>query len=206
MRLTDLPAAGKAEKAKMPPAAWLFFQRWMANPKSMGSITPSSAALRKLVRENIVCGPDEVVVEFGGGTGAITRALLEAGIPGERVYSFELDNQLARYLRGAFPDINVIADDCRKAAELLGPEIVGRVGTVVICIPTATLPPSVQREVVDAAFSIMPRGNRFILYTYMPKSTLNQKALNIRGKRLDWTPLNVPPASVWGYWRDEQPA
>ena len=169
----------------------------------MGSITPSSFALRKLVRENLVCGPDQVVVEFGGGTGAITRALLEAGIPGDRVYSFELDNHLARYLRGVYPDINVVNDDCRKAAALLGPEIVGKVGTVVIGIPTATLPLPVQREVVDAAFSIMPKGSRFLLYTYMLNSSLNMKALNIKGKRLDWTPLNVPPASLWGYWRED---
>ncbi len=201
MTPTEITVAEKTKSGRTPPAAWLFFQRWMANPLSMGSVTPSSGALRRLVRENLVCGPDQVVVEFGGGTGAITRALLEAGIPGERIYSFEIDNHLAGYLRGHYPDVNVIHDDCRKAAQRLGPGLVGKVGTVVIGIPMLTLPMAVQKEVVEAAFSVLPPGGRFILYTYTLGSPLNRKALGLTGRRLGFTPMNIPPASVWGYWR-----
>lgn len=201
MTPTEITVADKSKSGKTPPAAWLFFQRWMANPLSMGSITPSSGALRKLVRQNLICGPDQVVVEFGGGTGAITRALLEAGIPGDRIYSFEIDNHLARYLRGHYPDVNVIHDDCRKVAQLLGPDLIGKVGTVVIGIPMLNLPLRFQKEVVEACFEVLPPGGRFINYTYTVGSPLNQRALGIKGKRLGFTAMNVPPASVWGYWK-----
>jgi phosphatidylethanolamine/phosphatidyl-N-methylethanolamine N-methyltransferase len=192
-----------AEKAKhhrkKPPAAWIFFQRWMANPVSMGSITPSSIGLQKLIQKHVVCGPDQVVVEFGGGTGAITKALLNSGLSGDRIYSFEIDHHLADYLQGVYPDVNVINDDCRKAAELIGPDLVGKVGTVVIGIPLSMLSLDMQREIVEASFSIMPSGSRFILYTYFLTSPINMQALGLHGKRLGWTPRNIPPASVWGY-------
>jgi len=199
MTPTDFSVAEKAKNGKTPPAAWVFFQRWMANPLSVGSITPSGPGLRKLIRENLVCGPDEVVVEFGAGTGAITRALLEAGIPGRKVYSFEIDPHFARYVHGVYPDVNLINGDCRKAAETLGPDLVGKVGTVVTGIPMVTLPMSVQREIVEAAFSVMPEGRSFLLYTYMLHSPLNLKELGLKGKRVGFTWQNIPPASVWAY-------
>lgn len=201
MTPTEFSVAEESKSGKSPPAAWLFFQRWLANPLSVGSITPSSRGLRKLVSDNIVCGPDQVVVEFGGGTGPITRAILEAGVPGERIYSFEIDDHLAHYLRGHYPDVNVVHGDCRNVAETLGPDLVGKVGTVVIGIPMITLPLSVQKEVVEATFRVLPPGGRFILFTYTLTSPLNQKALGLKGKRLGFTPKNVPPAHLWGYWK-----
>lgn len=202
MTPTELTVANKAKNGKTPPAAWLFFQRWMANPLSMGSITPSGPGLRKLIGEHLICGSDEIIVEFGAGTGAITRALLDSGIPGDRIYSFEIDRELASYVSGVFPDVNVVNGDCRKVEDLLGPDLVGRVGTVVIGIPMVTLPMSMQQEIVDATFRVLPKGRRFILYTYMLHSPLNRDALNIKGRRLGWTMGNIPPASVWAYWRD----
>ena len=35
--------------------------------------------------------PDEVVVEFGGGTGAVTQAILESGVPPSKLYTVERD-------------------------------------------------------------------------------------------------------------------
>lgn len=196
---TDITVADKAKRRKSPPPAWLFFQRWLANPLSMGSITPSSAALRQEIRRNLHVGPDEVVAEFGGGTGAITRALLEAGIPGRRIYAFEIDKELATFLHGSFPDVNVVNADCRTIDRVLAPELVGRVGTVVIGIPMVTLPLAVQREIVEASFSVMPQGRPFLLYTYMAHSPLDRKALGLTGRRVGFTWKNVPPASVWAY-------
>ncbi len=201
MTPTEITVAEKEKSGKTPPAAWLFFQRWMANPLSMGSVTPSSGALCKLIRQHVVCAKDQVVVEFGGGTGAITKSLLQSGIPGERIFTFEIDDHLSHYLRGHYPDVNVVHADCRKAPDVLGPNLVGKVGTVVIGIPMLNLPMRVQKEVVEACFKILPEGGRFILYTYGVGSPLNQRTLGLKGKRLGFTPLNVPPASVWGYWK-----
>lgn len=202
MPSTDVTANDRA-KDKPPSAAWVFFKRWLADPISMASIIPSSAALRKIVTKNILCGPDEIVVEFGGGTGAITKAILEAGIPAKKIYSIEIDKELVDFLARTYPDINVLHGDARKCDELLGAPLVGKVGTVIVGIPMVLLPLDLQTEIVDAIFRIMPKGRRFLLYTYCATSPLPMAKLGMTGKRLGFTPFNFPMASVWGYQRAE---
>jgi phosphatidylethanolamine/phosphatidyl-N-methylethanolamine N-methyltransferase len=192
---------GKGRKA--PPAAWVFFQRWLADPLQMGSIIPSSIGLRKLVTKNVTCTPDQVVVEFGGGTGAITRALLEAGVPANRVFSIEIDGDLATFLQQTYPDVNVVHGDCREVEKHIGEDLVGKVGTLVVGIPMVMLPIELQKEIVAAIFRVLPKGGRFLLYTYCATSPLDMKKLGLKGKRLGWTPRNFPPASVWGYSKAE---
>jgi phosphatidylethanolamine/phosphatidyl-N-methylethanolamine N-methyltransferase len=181
--------------------SWLFFRRWLSDPWAMGSVAPSSQALRRRITREIRREPDEAVVEFGGGTGPITAAMLEAGVPADRLYSFEIDPDLARHLRARCPAVTVIADDCRKAPELLGEALCGKVATVVIGIPMITFPLEFQREVLDATFRILRPGGRFLLYSFMPHSPLSREALGLTGERLGFTLQNLPPASVWGYRR-----
>jgi len=199
MSQTEVIVADKAKGRKAPPAAWVFFKSWLANPLVMGSIVPSSIGLRKLVTKNTTCTPDQIVVEFGGGTGAITRALLEAGVPAQRVWSIEIDPELASFLHQTYPDVNVIHGDCREIETFIGPDLVGKVGTIVVGIPMVMLPIDLQKDIIAAIFRVLPEGGRFLLYTYCATSPLDMKKLGLKGKRLGWTPRNFPPASVWGY-------
>lgn len=180
---------------------WLFLRRWGANPLSMGSVIPSSVGLRRLVQRHVSCEEDEVVVEFGGGTGAITRAILDAGVSGDCVYSVELDTHLAEYLQRTFPEVHVICGDARLIDTFLGEDRVGRVGTLVVGIPMVLLPLPLQQEIIDAIFRVLRLGRGFHLFTYCITSPLPMKKLGLKGRRLGWTPLNFPPASLWYYER-----
>ena len=180
---------------------WLFLRRWAAHPLSMGSLIPSSVGLRNLVKNHIKCMDDEVVVEFGGGTGAITRAILESGIPAQRIYSVELDPQLAEYLQKTFPQIQVICGDARLIDTFLGEDKSGKVGTLIVGIPMVLLPLQLQQDIVEAIFRVLRKGRGFLLFTYCITSPLPMKKLGLTGRRLGWTPLNVPPASLWYYER-----
>lgn len=180
---------------------WVFFKRWLADPLSMGSIAPSSASLRRMMTRAVQCGPDEIVVEFGGGTGAMTRAVLEAGVPAERIWSIEIDPELTAFLSRTYPGVNVIQGDARAVETLLPPELIGRAGTVVLGIPMVMLPLALQREIIAAVFRVLAPGRRFLHYTFCATSPLDRAKLGLLGRRLGWTPLNFPPASVWGYER-----
>jgi phosphatidylethanolamine/phosphatidyl-N-methylethanolamine N-methyltransferase len=197
-----LDRAEAAALPKEPNAAWLFFKRWMARPLQMASITPSSPQLSRLIASEAVFGPDEVVVEFGGGTGAITRALLEHGVPANRLYTVERDPELAPYLRRHFPAVNILEGDVVDVRKMLPPHLVGKVGSVICGIPMILIPTDAQRAIVEEIFAIMPKGRRFYAYTYSARSPLKRKELGIQGERVGFTIANVPPASVWGYWRD----
>lgn len=191
--------AEAATAGKAPNATWLFFKRWMANPLTMASITPSSPSLSRLIAKNVRREPDEVVVEYGGGTGPVTRVLLESGIPASRLYTCEIDPELADYLRRNFPDVNLIQGDVRNITDLLPPQHIGKVGTVIVGIPMVLLPWESQQKVVEGIFKIMPPGRHFLAYTYSLASPLKHKELGLNARRVGFTMANVPPAHVWAF-------
>jgi phosphatidylethanolamine/phosphatidyl-N-methylethanolamine N-methyltransferase len=178
--------------------AGLFFRRWMANPLQMGSIVPSSPALCRRIVAQTRFADDEVVLELGAGTGVISRALLDGGLPPERLYVVEIVPDMAEHLRAALPGVQVVQGDARRLPQLIPPEFHGRIGTVVVGIPLVLLPLAEQRRFIDAIQAVAP-GRGFILYSYCITSPLPWKKHGLVPKREAWTPLNFPPASVWRY-------
>jgi phosphatidylethanolamine/phosphatidyl-N-methylethanolamine N-methyltransferase len=139
-----------------------------------------------------------VVVELGAGTGVISRALLDAGLPPERLVVVEIVRDMADHLRSALPGVNVIQGDAFELAKALPARLHGKVGTAICGIPLVLLPLAQQRRFVAAVESVAP-GKGFLLYTYCITSPLPYRKLGLTAKREAWTPLNIPPASVWRY-------
>jgi phosphatidylethanolamine/phosphatidyl-N-methylethanolamine N-methyltransferase len=179
---------------------WMFFCRWLANPLQMGSVIPSSPALcRRLVSQSR-CGPNEAVIELGGGTGVVSRALLDAGLAPERLFVVEIVPAMAAHLRRVLPDVNVIEGDARRLPELIPAPWHGRIGTVVCGIPLVLLGLAEQRRFIDAIEAVAP-GRGFLHFSYCATSPLPARRHGLTGRREAWTPLNIPPASVWRYTR-----
>jgi phosphatidylethanolamine/phosphatidyl-N-methylethanolamine N-methyltransferase len=176
----------------------LFLRRWLANPLQMGSVIPSSPALCRRIAALVERKDDEVVVELGAGTGVISRALLSAGVPPEKLVVVEIVRDMADHLRQALPGVNVIQGDAFELARDLPGWMQGKVGTAICGIPLVLLPLDQQQRFVDAVESVAP-GKGFLLYTYCITSPLPYRKLGLTAKREAWTPLNIPPASVWRY-------
>ena len=176
----------------------LFLRRWMANPLQMGSIVPSSPALCRRVVAQVRRAPDEWVVELGAGTGVISRALLAGGVPAERITVVEIVPDMARHLAETLPGVTVVQGDARALPELVPGNRHGRIGTVVCGIPLVLLPLPEQRRFIDAIQAVAP-GRGFLHYSYCATSPLPAAKHGLRATRVAWTPLNVPPASVWRY-------
>jgi len=178
--------------------AGLFFRRWMANPLQMGSIVPSSPALCKRIVAQSRYAEHEIVLELGAGTGVISRALIDGGLPPERLYVVEIVPDMADHLRASLPGVQVVQGDARRLPNLIPQEFHGKIGTVVVGIPLVLLPVAEQRRFIDAIEAVAP-GRGFILYSYCITSPLPWKKHGLAPKREAWTPLNFPPASVWRY-------
>jgi len=170
----------------------------MENPLRMGSIVPSSPALCRRVVAQTVRGPDEAMLELGAGTGVISRALLAAGLPPERLFVVEIVPAMAAHLRRVLPGANVIEGDARALPDLLPAAWHGRIGTVVCGIPLVLLPLAEQRRFIDAMQAVAP-GRGFLHFSYCATSPLPARKLGLQARREAWTPLNFPPASVWRY-------
>jgi phosphatidylethanolamine/phosphatidyl-N-methylethanolamine N-methyltransferase len=176
----------------------MFFRRWLANPLQMGSVVPSSRALCARIVRQTRRAPDEAVLELGAGTGVISRALIESGVPPDRLFVVEIVPAMAGHLRRVLPGAQVIEGNARDLTELIPAEWHGRIGTVVCGIPLVLLPRTEQRVLVDAMQAVAP-GRGFLHFSYCATSPISRSYLGLTGRREAWTPLNFPPASVWRY-------
>jgi len=176
----------------------MFFRRWLANPLQMGSVVPSSAALCQRVVRHTRRGADEAILELGAGTGVISRALLESGLPPERLIVVEIVPDMAEHLRSVLPGVLVIEGDARELPDLVPRHWHGRIGSVVCGIPLVLQPRAEQRRFIDAIETVAP-GRGFLHYSYCVTSPLPYRRHALAARREAWTPLNFPPASVWRY-------
>jgi len=128
----------------------------------------------------------------------ISRALLAAGLPPERLIVIEIVPEMAAHLRRVLPGARVIEGDARRLPDLLAPVLRGRVAAVVCGIPLVLLKPVEQRRFIDAIEAVAP-GIGFLHFSYCVTSPLPWRRHRLRARREAWTPLNFPPASVWRY-------
>ena len=126
----------------------MFFRRWLANPLQMGSIIPSSSALCERIVRHTTRAHDEVVLELGAGTGVVSRALLDSGMPPDRLIVVEIVPDMADHLRDVLPGAIVIEGDARALPDLLPRRWHGRIGTVICGIPLVLLPVPEQRGLI----------------------------------------------------------
>ena len=176
----------------------MFLRRWAANPLQMGSIVPSAPALCKRVARQIRRTPDQYVLELGAGTGVISKALLDSGLPPEKLFVVEIVHDMAEHLRRVLPGVNVIEGDARDLATLLPEHVRGNIGSVVCGVPLVLLPVPMQRRFIDAIEAVAP-GVGFLHYSYCITSPLPYQKHKLTAVREEWTPRNFPPASVWRY-------
>ena len=180
----------------------LFFRRWMAHPFRMGALLPSGCALgnamAKVAQSHYREG--EYVVELGPGTGAVTRALINAGIPEERLILIERDEDMTKWLREHFFKATILSSDACRLDKTLVEHGRGKVSTVVSSLPFTTLPDKLEENIVRAIRGSLEEGGRMVQFTYKLFSPpLSCEKHDLVGKRENYVWLNIPPATVWSY-------
>lgn len=181
----------------------LFLKRWLTNPLRLGTCFPSSKALGRLMAKCVKeewNGEDDII-ELGAGTGRFTRALLEGGIPQERIIAFELDKELASYLRKTFPGITVIEGNACFMKHLLQQEYSQHraIGVVASGLPMLAFPKIVKDKIMTESFDLLREGGSFVQFTYSPFSSVNCERFGLLKKQKGWILGNFPPANVWAY-------
>lgn len=190
-----------------PAGTALFLKRWLRRPLSMGAVMPSGRLLGEamaLTALREIQGRDGHVIELGAGTGEITKALLAAGIPPERLALVERDPELASFLRRHFRGPRIIEGDAARLPRLLAANNVGKVAAVVSGLPLLSLPAEVVNGIVHGVFDALPRGAALVQFTYGPKPPVPRalrETLHLVGTHGSRIWRNVPPAVVWTFRR-----
>lgn len=177
----------------------LFFGLWLQKPLQIAAVTPSSKRLGCVMADLVDLDRPGPVLELGAGTGGITRGLLQAGCPAERLIALEREPRLAAALRRSFPGIATIVGDATALAEHFARHGVDRLCAVVSSLPIKWFPVTAQREIVAPCLDRLGPGGRFLQMTNAFASPIAIEPLGIAGDRVAYVWRNLPPAQIWAY-------
>src|SRR5260221_13360878 len=96
----------------------LLSKLWLKNPRKIGAVAVSSPELAASMARQIP-GGDGYVVELGGGTGPVTRAILGSGTSPDRLVGLERDPTLHRALSERYPHVKNVLGDALHLQALL---------------------------------------------------------------------------------------
>ena len=179
-----------------------FLQAFLKNPLKVGAIAPSSPELAAEMLSGIAPDENNIVLELGVGTGAITRFLHQI-IPSPDAYlGLELDAELVTTIRKKLPGMNVVCGNAAEAYSIHAESGLGKVRYVICCLPFVSLPKEVSEAVLLEIEKFMTDGCELRMFQYahgyyLPPAIRLREFMRNRYGRSRRSPLvlkNVPPA------------
>jgi phospholipid N-methyltransferase len=181
-------------------SATAFTRALLRNPLAVGACCPSSAQLARAIAAAVDPSAHGLVVELGGGTGAITSALLARGVPPERLVVIERDPTLARHLGRRFRAVRVIGGNAGELSKLLARHQGGaRAATVVSSLPMISLSKNEVRAIGAQICAVLARGGSLVQYTYQLALGHARVPGCLQLVATDRVWINLPPARIEVY-------
>src|ERR1051326_9015401 len=113
---------GSGFLARLDPATaerLQFLGAFLREPARTGSVAPSSPDLAQAMIRGCDLKNARTVVEFGPGTGAFTRLILQRIGRQTTFFALELDDKHVRGLRHRFPGVHIHKDSAERIQEYL---------------------------------------------------------------------------------------
>lgn len=182
-------------------ATWMFAQELLDKPRAVGAVWPSSQALARRMAAQVPVDGTGWVVELGGGTGAITEAILARGVLPERLLVVERSGVFVRHLRQRFPAVRVLQGDAAKLAQLLPAG--ASVDAIVSSLPLRSLPAPEAGEILAQWVRVCATGGIVIQFTYDLPGLRRHQPPGFRPCASSIVWHNLPPARVLTFARSE---
>ena len=171
--------------------SFVFFTGYIKNPGRVGTIFKSSRSMAKTIANEV---NGAYIVEFGAGTGIISKEILKKIGKYGKLICFETDKKYCRYIEETLNDevrsgrLEVICDDATNYVKYVDkvPD------TIVSGLPLASLNKTIVYDVLKKSSNV----DRFIQYQYSPFSTLilGKFFKKIKVKRIM---KNIIPATMY---------
>ncbi len=181
-----------------------FLATFLRNPRTTGSVIPSSRALGRRMTEALGLEQARTILEVGPGTGAFTGEIIDKAGGGAKVIAVELDAGFAATLTRRFPGLDVANDSAEELPRILASRNLTRADAVVCSLPWTNLPDEVTDRILAAIHQVLKPGGAFATYVYlsgvwMPAAWRFRNRLRNTFGNLERSPVvwgNVPPAFV----------
>jgi phospholipid N-methyltransferase len=177
-----------------------FFQGFLARPKQVGSIIPSSRFLERRIVRCAEVASARLVVELGPGTGGTTRALLRAMRPDARLLGIEINPRFSDLLRRwRDPRLIVHEGSASEVPQILAKHELPAPDVVLSGIPFSTMPRELGTAILRSVHHSLAPGGLFVAYQVRDRVEILARAVFGRAT-VQTELLNVPPMRVYR-WR-----
>lgn len=172
-----------------------FLNKFIMEPKKIGSITPSSSFLTKKMMEKLPWNNIETIVELGAGTGVFTDYISDHKKISCQFLVIEQDLKMQENLQIKYPTFYYGAK-AEKLDLLLQRYDLQQVDCIVSGLPFAIFPESQRHNIMAAVNRSLKPGGIFVAFQY---SLQMRKILKKYFSDLDigFVPINMPPAFVY---------
>lgn len=175
-----------------------FLRGMILRPKKVGAITPSSPALANAIAAQVDPAREGPILELGPGTGVVTQALIERGVPEERLIAIEYDPEFAAMVQKRFPKVRVLQGDAFQFAQMLDGTVQQPYAAIVSGLPLLNFPAETRRALIESALDRLQLGAPYVQFSYGTKPSIPPtERYSVKRAAVIW--LNLPPARVWVY-------
>ena len=178
-----------------------FLQGFLARPKEVGSIIPSSRFLEKKLVDIAGLATAKVVVELGPGTGGTTEAFLKAMPQDAKLLAIEISPEFARRLQERFTDPRLIVwnGSAEHILQALDEHKLEKADAILSGIPFSTMPKEVAVNILRSIRESLTPGGCFVAYQF--RDHVEKLGTPELGPAEEFSEVrNIPPVKIFR-WR-----
>jgi phospholipid N-methyltransferase len=174
-----------------------FFSEFLKQGKNIGAVAPSSKYLVKKMVDPIDFQSVKCIVEYGPGTGTITRELLKRMPQNSILLAFEINKEFCDKLEEINDSrIKIISDSAENLIDYLTQNNIEQVDYIVSSLPFAMIPNSIVNNILTVAKKVLGTTGTFIQYQYS-LNALRKLKNTFKNVDINFTPMNIPPAFIF---------
>ncbi|MGY8733706.1 MAG: class I SAM-dependent methyltransferase [Pirellulales bacterium] len=178
------------------------FREFLRAPNKIGAVAGSSSILANNMLDEVDWETVKNIVEYGPGTGAITRHIVSRLSSEQRFFAVELNDRFAPMLARHFPEVKVHYGSVGDIRSICDTEEMDSVDGVVSGLPWTAFDEELQNELLDAMFTVLSEHGQFITFAYLHGLPLKsakrfREVLKKRFGTVSVSPVvwrNLPPA------------
>lgn len=162
--------------------------------KTVGSLFPHTPMAARKMTKPVDFGNARVIVELGGGNGAVTRDILRRMRSDAKLFVFEIHPDFAESLRRIGDGrMTVIQDSAEHLEKYLNDYGLSQVDAVISTLPLVIIDEPVRGAIIEAAMRVLKTGGYFVQIQYSLATKKDMRA-RFKNLKIDFTPFNLPPA------------
>ena len=178
-----------------------FYSGWIANPKVVGAIAPTSVSMARIMASAARCDAGLKVLELGPGNGVTTRAILEHGVAPENLFAVEFTERFLPGLRLRYPGVNFIHGDALNISQISAELGIEKFDTAISGLPLLNFPVGDRARLVERVLDQLEPGRPLIQFSYGLRPPVPARDGHFTVTQVDSVLLNLPPARIWAYRR-----